>query len=85
MAFRLHQGEVDMSKESELRDELRRLIIANAAIGQFIYDVATSSLSADEADRLFEEVTDEARGANEDGGDGWMDSDTSADRPHKLH
>ena len=74
-----------MSDKSELRDELRRLSFANVAIGQFIYGVATSSLSADEADRLFEEVTDEARGANEDGGDGWMDLDTSAQRSHKLH
>ena len=74
-----------MSDKSELRDELRRLIVANAALGQFIYDVAMSSLSTDEADRLFEEVAGEAREANEDGGDRWMDLDTSAQRSHKLH
>jgi hypothetical protein len=74
-----------MSDKRELRDELRRLIIANGTIGQFIYDVARSNLSADEAESLFEEVNAEALEANESGGDGWMELDLSARGSHKLH
>jgi hypothetical protein len=74
-----------MSDKRELRDELRRLIIANGAIGQFIYDVATSNLSADEAESLFEDVNAEAREADESGEDGWMDLALSAQRSRKLH
>ena len=72
-----------MSNKRELRDELRRLIIANGMIGQFIYDVARCNLSAGEAESLFEDVNAEAREADESGGDGWMDLDLSAQRSHK--
>jgi hypothetical protein len=52
-------------------------------IGQFIYDVARSNLSADEAESLFEDVNAEACETDESGGDGWMDLDLSAQRSHK--
>ena len=71
-----------MSNKRELRDELRRLIIATGMIGQFIYEVARCNLSADEAERLFEDVNAEA---HESGGDGWTDLYLSAQRSHKLH
>jgi hypothetical protein len=71
--FSIELGEVDMSDKPELRDEPRRLIIANGVIGQFIYDVARSNLSADEAESLFEDVNAEACETDESGGDGWMD------------
>ena len=74
-----------MSDKRELRDLLRRLIIAHGMIGQFVMDVATDSLSMDEAENLSEEVGAEARKAHEGGGDGWMDLDLSAQRSHKLH
>jgi len=74
-----------MSDKRELRDLLKRLIIANGMIGQFVMDVATDALSIDEAESLWEEVDAEVREAHESGGDGWMDLDLSAQRSHKLH
>ena len=74
-----------MSNKRELRDLLRRLIVANLMIGQFMFDVARYNLSTDEAESLFEEANSEAHEADESGGDGWMDLDLSAQRPHKLH
>ena len=74
-----------MSDKRALRDELRQLIIANGMIGQFMYDLARCTLSADEAESLFEDVNAEVREADESGGDGWMDLDPSAQQPHKLH
>jgi hypothetical protein len=74
-----------MSDKSELRDEPRRLIIANGMIGQFIYDATLFNLSAGEPESLFEDVEAEARIGDESGGDGWMDLDPSAQQSHKLH
>jgi hypothetical protein len=74
-----------MSDKRELRDELRRLMIANGMIGQFIYEVARFNLSANEAESLFESVNAEAREAHDGGGDGWTDLCLSAQRSHKLH
>jgi hypothetical protein len=71
-----------MSGKRELRDLLRRLIIAHGIIGQFVMEVATDNLSMDEAESLWEEVVAEA---HESGGDGWMDLDVSAQRSHTLH
>ena len=39
-----------MSNKRELRDLLRRLIVANLMIGQFMFDVARYNLSMDEAE-----------------------------------
>ena len=77
-----------MSDKRELRDLLRRVIIANGTIVQFIYDVARSNLSADEAESLLEEVNAEALEAleaDESGEEGWMELDLSAQGSHKLH
>jgi hypothetical protein len=74
-----------MSDKRELRDLLRLLIIANDTIGQFIYDVARSNLSADEAETLFEELNAAALEADESGEEGWMELDLSAQGSHKLH
>jgi hypothetical protein len=60
-----------MNDQSEKRDELRRLIIAYG------------NLSNDEAKSLLEELNAAAREADENGGDGWMDLDLSAQPSHK--
>jgi hypothetical protein len=83
--FSIVLGEVDMSDKRELRDLLRRVIIANGTIVQFIYDVARSNLSAEEAESFLEEVNAETLEADESGEDGWMDLDLSAQGSDKLH
>jgi hypothetical protein len=53
---RLYQKDLKMSLKRELSEELRRLFIAHAMIGGFIFNVARTNLLADEVDSLFEEV-----------------------------
>ena len=74
-----------MNDKRELRDLMRRLIIAHGMIGQFVMDVATDALSLNEAESLWEEVGAAAREAHENGAYGWMDLDLSAQRSHKLN
>jgi hypothetical protein len=72
-------------REREMREELRRLFIANAMIDQFICDVARSNLAEYEVDRLIEEVNGGARELKDGDEDPWMDLDPSAQRPDKLN
>ena len=50
-------------------------------IGQM--DEATDALSLNEAESVWEEVGAAAREADENGADGWMDLDLSAQPSHK--
>jgi hypothetical protein len=80
-----HQKEVEMSLKHEMREELRRLFIANGMIGQFIFNVARSNLAEYEVDSLIEEVNAAMRELEDSGEDPWMDLDPSAQRPDKLN
>jgi hypothetical protein len=74
-----------MSLKREMREELKRLFIAHAVIGGFIFDVARTNLLADEVDSLFEEVNAAMRELEDSGEDPWMDLDPSAQRPDNLN
>ena len=71
--------------KDEKREELRRLFIAHAMIGGFIFDLARSNLAEHEVDSLFEEVNAAMRELEDSGEDPWMDLDPSARRPDKLN
>ena len=81
----MYQKEVEMSLKHEMRGELRRLFIANAMIGQFIFNLARSNLAEYEVDGLIEKVNAVMRELEDSGEDPWMDLDPSAQRPDKLN